>query len=119
MEYYQIYPYKNRTIVDEIPAPFSNKISFLIRADVASASDFVGLQQELLLNIDSDWPPSWNGVIDQYCFSEAVEAMSSITIILAVSKKTPLLQILELTEALSAIDQHHKHLSVTLSVWIK
>lgn len=119
MEYYQLYPHEPRKTIEELPVPFSDDSGFLVCASTLNGSDFVNLQKVLLKEVRSDWPPSWNGVVDQFCFLSIVEKWSSIELVLAVSDETPLQPILDLIEVLSAIDRFHEHLSVRLSVWTK
>ena len=117
MERQDLYPAGARETIDQLPAAYSNQDGFLIHADAHTASDFEDLQKTLLSKVQSDWPPSWNAVVDQYCLLDIVQEWSNIELLIGVSKDTPLLPLLDLIAVFSAIDRHHKHLTVRLSAW--
>lgn len=117
MKLQHILPAGGLETVSALPAPYRGPDGFLLRADVYSEADFEALLSGLLEEAESEWPASWNGVIDQFCDEELGERWTKIELVLGVSDATPFLYFLNLLTVLTTIAEYHPHWTVKLSVW--
>lgn len=99
-----------------MPVSYFDDSGFLIHFDARQNPELQELQLDLLKAVGSEWPPSWNAVVDQFCLIDVVERWENVQLLLFISDDTPIKPILDLLTVLAAIDEHHPHLSVQMSV---
>jgi hypothetical protein len=116
IRYQKIYPDHDSGIIASIPDFNADAAHRDILIHLSSDAEVELMQSAFLKEIDSEWYPSWNGVIDQFCMAEQISDWKAMRVLLTVDSESSLVALCDLLIVIKSIDDHHKGLEIEIAL---